>query len=145
MSWAPITIGKALTKKVDLHVPDVSHDDLIWLAGWWEGEGCFTTSAHRTPVMQAVTTDFDTAERVANLFSVRPIFRSNDKKLDHHKDQWTVTLTGHRCRVWMLRLLPLMGKRRKARIIELLKSCEPTMVVAAVQAASGITGEQQVQ
>lgn len=114
-------------------VEPVSHDDLLWLAGWWEGEGCFSGNG-QLPRMQVSCSDKDVIERAARILGV-----SVKDKAPHASNKrkcYYLSVNGHRARVWMLRLLPLMGERRQAKIVELLSQCPPEMVLAAAKAMS---------
>jgi len=107
----------------------ITREELIWLAGWLEGEGCFCKDSTGRLSVSGTSTDYDTIVRVSRLLQCH-ITTSNPAD-EKHKRKWTAQLTGDRARVWMLRLLPLMMSRRQERIKECLLA-EPTKVLLLV-------------
>jgi hypothetical protein len=107
-------------------VPDISVVDLHWLAGLLEGEGTFLAgppSAPRSPVIQFWMTDRDVVERAGALLdsAVMP----HAPRRAHWKTTYAVRLCGPRAVVWMRRLWPLMGTRRRAQIDRAIASYGP--------------------
>lgn len=99
----------------------MSRDDLHWLAGLLEGEGCFvyfrTPYQQDRPGIQLKMTDEDVVERAAKLLnapSVRPQDRPDRKRT------FVCAITGEPAAEMMRQLLPLMGERRSAKIREVL-------------------------
>lgn len=103
--------------------------DLNWLAGWLEGEGCFsfmrrtsklTGYEERKFVISASSIDRDVISRVAALLDIN-ITGPERRKLPHHKPCYTCRL-GKREDVleWCRKLRPLMGGRRQGQIDLLL-------------------------
>lgn len=93
--------------------------ELAWLAGLLEGEGCFSYRRDRDiPVVEVKMTDLDVINRVAMLVgrTVTPIPPASDR----HQPQYRVRTQGDPARELMRALLPHMGRRRSARIEELL-------------------------
>ncbi len=91
-------------------------NDLYWLAGLLEGEGCFCYYA--SPGIQLVMTDRDVVERAAALLDrhVRgPYQQPGNRKATYHTDLWGENAIG-----WMKKLKPLMGARRTSKIEEIL-------------------------
>src|SRR6266496_2673722 len=106
---------------------NLSEFELGWLVGIIEGEGCFSLSGGKYPVLTIVVkmTDKDTIEKVAKLLKVptrNPILPKSPK----HKIQYKVRLNSNLARAWMKILLPYMSERRKERIISLLNYYEET-------------------
>jgi hypothetical protein len=101
--------------------------ELVWLAGWLEGEGSFTvyTQAGRTRPqvqVQASSTDRDVVEHAARVMGVKvhgPYAPSCSNFLAK-KQRYMVKLYGKPAQDLCEQLLPLMGERRSARIKELL-------------------------
>lgn len=103
--------------------------DLYWLAGWLEGEGCFTASyrqGHGLIIkIQASSVDRDTIEHAAEIAGGRvngPYVNSSRPGCQPFYN-WTL---GKRAEVVPLlrSLCPLMGRRRKAKIEEALQLAE---------------------
>ena len=108
--------------------------DVIWLAGWWEGEGCFTVYEEVHCVMSANSTDLDIIQRVADIIGgkVYPIKPATER----HKPKYGVRISGHNCRIWMVILCPLMGQRRQERIKELLSNINSRVLLDAMTEAN---------
>ena len=91
--------------------------EILWLAGLWEGEGCFLCvgKRYKSPRMQLKMCDKDVVYRAANLMGVTKIYRYQPPQKG-----WSLTyiivLEGGDAALWMLRLLPFMGKRRTQQI-----------------------------
>lgn len=113
--------------------------DIHWLAGLLEGEGCFSVQKHVAkqngknpnkkrfhpigtiqylPVITLHMTDEDPVAKAASLLKVAA------GKAPHTtvkgKAIYQLTACGIHAVGWMMTLYPLMGKRRKARIAEIL-------------------------
>jgi len=95
--------------------------DLYWLAGLLEGEGCFCWSAgrdrYRYPRISLSMTDQDVIVRAQSFFGT---CKSTGYTPSARKPYYTIQITGSRAAGWMMTLYSLMGKRRKARIKEIL-------------------------
>ena len=90
--------------------------NLNWIAGIVEGEGCF--GYWKTPVIRVHMTDFDIIDRLSAYFKV------NINRLDrkgNRKVSYSVSLYGKDAIGWMLTLWPLMGIRRRSKIEEVLQ------------------------
>ena len=85
--------------------------DIIWLAGLLEGEGCFRLNAGKWPSITLGMCDEDIVVKVAT------IMRSN---ATHYSNIWATQLSGARAIEWMMTLYPLLGKRRRASISEVI-------------------------
>jgi hypothetical protein len=107
--------------------------DILWLAGYLEGEGCFRIGASGnrpnaigTPSVK-VATDLDVAERVANLIGARVgvyILRPP------RKQAYRAECFGAKAIAVMEAILPYMGERRSAKICEVIaiangRPCRP--------------------
>lgn len=110
--------------------------ELAWLAGILEGEGSFmlenNNSGGKTYQYACITvcmTDKDVIDRVAILFGVSTYSIPNTKF--GKKPAFRATLKSHKAVVLMEKLLPFMGDRRSAKIIEVVnafKAIEPTEI-----------------
>ena len=94
--------------------------DIDWLAGFLEGEGCFSIHNKRSapsPSISFKSTDYDVARKVANMLDTPlhgPELRPRAKPI------WQCHCVGTRAAEWMMTLWILMGKRRRERIKEIL-------------------------
>lgn len=95
----------------------MTRDDLLWLAGLAEGEGCFDLHKGRSPRIRIAMTDRDVVGRAATLMgcSVRLSLRPAP-----HAAMFHAEIQGERAAVLMESLLPFMGARRSARIASAL-------------------------
>jgi len=100
--------------------------DIYWLAGIIEGEGSFYTYTKKNlkrpltyPELTVQTTDYDVAYRIYKIMRAGTISRVvpyNSSKLVSYK----VRLCSTKAAEWMMILYSLMGKRRQAKIREVL-------------------------
>lgn len=97
-------------------------DEICWLAGFLEGEGCFFTSPTGSPAVKTLSTDFDVLARYSELVK-RPV-RGPYKDNRGHKDRWEVNLYGEDAVELMLLLLPHMGLRRSNKIRGILEAAK---------------------
>lgn len=91
-------------------------NDLYWLAGLLEGEGCFCYYA--SPGITLGMTDKDVVEHVADLFCrhVRgPYKYGNQRKDVYYTEIWAADAIA-----LMKELLPFMGSRRSKKIDEIV-------------------------
>lgn len=106
-----------------------------WLAGLLEGEGAFmVTKQGQQPRLVVSMTDEDVIARVAEMWGTAVVPLKPQKA--HHKPAFKASIYGRRALEWMLRLRPLLGERRRARIDEIQaawvdrpvrrKRCTPT-------------------
>ena len=103
----------------------MTENDLIWLAGFLEGEGCFLEgppSGPNLPRVAAVTVDLDVIERVSGLLGVG--FWPTKKAQPHHKQAYSCCVKGQPALLLMFSLRPFMGKRRTAQIDKIIASFE---------------------
>lgn len=119
------------TKRVPIRLTDMYRrtsitplSDIYWLAGYLEGEGCFShLKERRFPRISLATTDYDVIDRVALLLDVGISFQK--KRPLQNKPIYRLQLAGRRAVGWMMTLYPLMGKRRKQKILDLLRDWNP--------------------
>jgi len=100
-------------------------EDLHWLAGLLEGEGCFSinkgdTARNKNPyeIISLQMCDYDIVNRVCHLFD-HDITICNTTR---SKTVYRVTLGGAKAIGWMMTLYPLMGERRRSKIRECIMS-----------------------
>src|SRR5688572_1418342 len=104
---------------------DLSPTDVAWLAGLLEGEGSFYLNknhvngmVYRYPVIVVNMTDRDVIERVASLFGTGvydlPSYQEG------RQPAFRTQITGKRAAALMVDLFPYMGRRRAARITDVL-------------------------
>lgn len=103
----------------------IKKQNLFWLAGLLEGEGCFTLSTPnkygiRYPVIACGMTDQDVVERIGKLFDANV----NHKKQRGRKDIYYLQIKGQRARHFMRMIYPYMGKRRQMAIQRALQEPE---------------------
>ena len=110
--------------------------ELAWLAGILEGEGSFFLENNRSggklyryAIVTVNMTDKDVIDRVSALFGTTTYAIPNTKA--GKKPAYRATLKSHKAVVLMEHLLPFMGERRSAKILEVLtafKAIEPTEI-----------------
>lgn len=105
----------------------MKRSDLDWLSGLLEGEGCFSWSADPKLrdkgrlTINCNTSDEDIIARAAALMGASyHIDYSPARRKRGDLPQWRFHIYGRRAAGWMLTLYPLMGKRRRARIRQLV-------------------------
>lgn len=98
-----------------------------WLAGLLEGEGTFT--AKNTPsawvTISVEMGDLQTIERAASLLGATGIFKDESGVDRGWNRTYSAKISGNRARPWMIRLRPLMGRRRRKAIDRALASWIP--------------------
>jgi hypothetical protein len=99
----------------------MADNELYWLAGLLEGEGCFSNRSDRycSPLIQLVMTDRDVVVRAARAMGAHKVIeckvpRKADKKI------YRTNVYGSTALQLMRDLLPHMGERRSAKILEIL-------------------------
>ena len=120
----------------------IAQRDLFWLAGYLEGEGCFSLRRARAGTMVrqpngthnelkndrlcfsiiASTTDLDVAEKVARIMRCRVSLEHRDKRGNRKPNYVVAVGRRHQVKELLTLLLPLMGERRSAKIRELLQA-----------------------
>lgn len=108
----------------------VSRDDLMWLVGIFEGEGCFSKSGKPneiggSPVIKVAMTDLDVMQRVHRLTGctskLRTVVPKSKIPGKVYKLQYGAEIKGQRAIAWMFMVYPFMGQRRQGRIREVVK------------------------
>lgn len=96
-----------------------SREDVIWLAGLMEGEGCFTWCSSLTVTLAMC--DEDVVRRAARIMGARSVrYRKRNPDRETQRPTFEFALTSARAAGWMMMLYPFMGERRQRRIRELL-------------------------
>ena len=107
-------------------LPPIADSDLCWLAGLIEGEGTFLAgppSAPRCPAVQLSMVDRDIVERAAELLGVAVMVVPSRR--ENWRTAYCVRVRGSRAVLWMKRLRPLMGARRRQQIDRAAASYAP--------------------
>ena len=121
-----MTMWKAKIGMLQRRCQMVNRDDLMWLAGYLEGEGCFTISINYTKNegksyrILVTSEDIDVIERASKLLVGYSRITSSKPK-HYHKTFYGTNVNGSRAIGWMMTLYNLMGIRRKKRIKEVIK------------------------
>lgn len=94
-----------------------NRDDIVWLAGLLEGEGCFDLHKGVSPRVRLTMTDRDVVGRAASLFgsTARLTLRAAPTRSTWHAEK-----QGEAAAQIMAAVLPYMGARRSAKIAEVL-------------------------
>ncbi|GAB3763755.1 LAGLIDADG family homing endonuclease [Microlunatus parietis] len=99
-------------------------EEIAWLAGILEGEGSFYLQRDRGiylyPRVVVSMTDEDVIQRVADLFGAKIYKVPVSPRYPARKQQWRAVATGQRAVRLMKEIRPLMGKRRGAKIDEII-------------------------
>ncbi len=88
----------------------MKRDDVLWLAGYLEGEGCFSLNTG-SPRILVSATDEDVVRRAAMLMNGNVYVRKCPGKT-----QWRVSIHSSSAAGWMMMLYPFMGIRRASKI-----------------------------
>ena|SRR3990167_8055117 len=95
--------------------------DIIWLAGFLEGEGSFLRDKKGCVTIKAESTDEDVIHRAARIMDA-PVYHSTYNSAQNPK--WNSTLRfsvhGNRAAGWMMTLYNQLGQRRRSRISKVL-------------------------
>ena len=108
--------------------------DLHWLAGLLEGEGSFFVAysrngGHQYPHarIEVSMTDKDVIQRAAKLLGATyRLQKWSTAATRHYKPIWKSSVYSANAVSHMLRLAPLMGRRRKRKIADVLRECRMT-------------------
>ena len=95
--------------------------DIVWLAGFLEGEGFFTLVDGKGLLMAADSTDRDVVEHAAKIIGMPKIYGPYGNGISKntgvpHKLKYRVQANGKRAASWMMTLFPLMGTRRREQM-----------------------------
>ncbi len=98
-----------------------------WLAGLLEGEGTFTAreKPHSWVTLSVEMCDRQTIERAASMLGATGIFKDEGGLDRGWSPTYSAKISGNRARPWMIRLRPLMGRRRQEAIDRALDSWTP--------------------
>jgi len=91
----------------------ITTNQIHYVAGLLEGEGCFTYE--NTPIIILNMVDMDTVNKVRNIISPKSIIYKEDKGIDR-KFQYRIRSHASQAIGWMMTLYPLMSIRRKEEI-----------------------------
>lgn len=105
--------------------------EIAWLAGLLEGEGYFGikkckrkskqgVKVHLYPKVACAMTDHDVVAKAANLLKTR-LYGPYNRKTASGKEVWAIHIHYKYAIALMMTILPLMGERRTARILELIE------------------------
>ena len=102
----------------------VTEREILWLAGFLEGEGCFGTwvlsakpKIYRSPRLVVTSTDKDVLDKASILLGGT----SRTKRvLPSGKTAYQVAVGGAKAIGWMMTLYQFMGERRKSKIREVI-------------------------
>ena len=97
-------------------IQDYSIEEIAWLAGLLEGEGCFGITC--TPTIWLGMCDEDIVKKVALMFEATCRER---KVMPGHSRAYATQVCGEKGKQIMLAILPYMGIRRSAKIREVLE------------------------
>lgn len=91
---------------------------IYYVAALLDGEGSFQYGG--TPTIHISSTDEDILGRLLTYMKVIKFISKNKKALPGHKQCYHVSICGKVAAQWMMTIYPLMCKRRKAKIKEVL-------------------------
>ncbi len=119
---APLMPWRDVTLALPNVVPPagVSQTELYWLAGWLEGEGSFMAPAPsdpRRPRISAQAKDKDVVAEASRLCRVTPSrYNPERARVNSWSPTWRLLLRGTRATLFMERLRPTLGVRRRRQI-----------------------------
>lgn len=101
----------------------VSPEDRGWLAGILEGEGTFTmnSAGRNSPVVVLSMTDFDVVDRAHALTGLGSVTTYQPSQPNRKPVRRWQIATGHEAAALMAFVYPFMGRRRQARILEVVE------------------------
>lgn len=91
--------------------------DITYIAGLLEGEGCFSFKV--SPRLDLLMKDRDVIVKMRNLMCPRTEVYEHKRRYNWSQ-QYRFSMQGNLAIQWMMTLYPLMGKRRKAKIAEII-------------------------
>lgn len=94
-------------------------EDLYWIAGLLEGEGCFHWAKSDSPLISLAMTDLDIVTKVRDMMSPDSKI-SQIERTENRKTLYRFKVYGGSSIEWMKLLYPLMGIRRRGKINEIL-------------------------
>jgi len=96
----------------------IRKEDIYWVAGILEGEGCF--NYYNAPRIFLKMTDYDVVDRVSQIMKARTTIKKQDK--NGWKTCYILAINSHVAVGWMMTLYSLMSARRKEQIRDVLSS-----------------------
>lgn len=107
---------------------DIAPNDLLWLAGLLDGDGCFgfypsTENGNPTPSIHIQMVDQDTIERVASLFECDTSVNKSKKKTE--QDTYRASIRSQKALSLMRLLLPYLSVRRQQKITTIIDTWVP--------------------
>lgn len=96
----------------------MTSQEIMWLAGLLEGEGCFSWTVHNTPVIKLKMTDPDVVERCKNLTKKGSLYI--EKRREGWKTAYIWKVNGRDAAALMMTILSCMGIRRFTKIKEII-------------------------
>lgn len=93
--------------------------ELVWLAGYLEGEGSFlkgTPSQPNMPWIAVVTTDEDVAKKVSAMLGVSYCIAGEKRRKSHWKRAYKIHKRGREAVAIMNHIKPMMSFRRQLQI-----------------------------
>lgn len=96
--------------------------EIAWVAGLMEGEGSFASTKHGSPFMTLQMNDKDVLEKLCSILGVAKLYGPYRHRRGENYDtpHYRVTAYSTSAIEWMLTIWPLMGMRRRAKIIEVV-------------------------
>lgn len=121
-------LGLSYHKHVKVATKCPTAEDLYWIAGFLEGEGCFRRSGPKkeTETVQCNNTDMEPLTRLQEIFGGSLIDQPKKHYNPRAKDQFSWYACGARARGIMQTLYPLVGERRQQQIRKARKLAERT-------------------
>ena len=107
------------------HVHVIDNVDLAWAAGLLEGEGTFGLQRGTYPRVSCSMTDEDVLQRLQDVLGGQLV--AVGRKQEHWKAAWVWAMSGDEAARMLGLIRPYMGKRRGARIDELIAGNEIRM------------------
>ena len=104
----------------------VKRDDIIWLAGLLEGEGWFSISQKKYPLIGIFMTNEDVIVKVAELWD-----KNINRGVGSSKNGWRTQINGPYAIAWMMTLYPFLSKCRRKRIVEIIEFWKETVYLRA--------------
>jgi hypothetical protein len=101
----------------------VKTNDLNWLAGLLEGEGCFKSSGNGVSILLGMT-DVDVVLRAQDILGPEAHLQAPRVAHPGNKPMNYIQINGNAAAAWMMTLWTLMGERRRQAIGKALKKWE---------------------
>jgi hypothetical protein len=102
----------------------MSKHELWWVAGFLEGEGCFSRReshpGYSYPNIDVQTSDRDVLDRLVEITGTGRVSGPFATRAAHHRPMYGWKKVGKEARELMVLLAPLMGERRREKIEEIL-------------------------